>query len=188
MTLPQHPHSETLPAASPRLPGRGQWNGQRVAQGAWIVLALVLLVDFVANIPAYYQSARTGCTLPSPADCPTGLLTRDNVQALARLHLSVTAAAGFLATLTLAVSVLYWVVGLLIFWRKSQEWMGLFASLACVLLGATGIYGFVASSHLPQPVQALTYLTELMLVLSWLYFSVPFPQDGSLRVGHGPCS
>jgi len=175
MTLHQRPRSEAFPAASPTPPGRGQWNWQRVAQGVWIVLALVLLVDFAVNIPAYYHSSRTGCTMPSPADCPTGLLTTGNVQALTRLHLSVSAAAGFLATLTLAVSVLYWVVGLLIFWRKSQEWMGLFASLACVMLGATGIYGFVASSHLPQPVQALTYLTELGLVPVLAVFLCTFP-------------
>ena len=148
MTLQQHPLSEALPAASPAPPGRW-WSWQRVARMAWVVLALVLLVIFVANIPAYYQSLNTFCAQPSPENCPTGQLTLGNVQALGQLHLSVTAAAGFLATLTLAVSVLYWLVGLLIFWRKSQEWMGLLFSLTFVMFGAIDILDSLAPRRRP---------------------------------------
>lgn len=175
MTLHQRPRSDTLPAASPTSPGRGRWNWQRLAQGVWIGLALVLLVIFVANIPAFYQTARTGCTLPDPEACPTGLLTPGNFQALTRLHLSVTAVAGFLATLTVAISVLYWVVGLLIFWRKSQEWVGLIFSLICVLVGAIGIFGFVASAQTPQFVQFVTNITISVLNVVGLVFFFIFP-------------
>jgi hypothetical protein len=175
MTLHQRPLSEALPAALPTPPGRGRWNWHRVAQGVWIVLTLVLLVTFVANIPAFYQSSRTGCTQPSPVDCATGLLTPGNFQALTRLHFSVTAVAAFLATLTLAVSVLYWMVGLLIFWRKSQEWMGLFASLLLVMLGATGIYGFFGATQTPQLVQLLTNITFFLLVPVGGVFFLTFP-------------
>jgi hypothetical protein len=175
MTLQQRPLSKVLPAASPMPAGRGWWNWQRVAQGVWIVLALVLLVIFVANIPAYYQSSRTGCTLPNPGDCATGLLTPGNFQALAQLHLSGSAVAGFLATLTLAVSVLYWVVGLLIFWRKSQEWMGLFVSLLLVMFGAAGIFGFLGAAHTPRLVQLLTNITYIVLGTGAVVFLFTFP-------------
>ncbi len=121
MTVQQRPPGEALPAASPTPPGRVRRSWLSFARIVWIALALVLLVTFVANIPSYYQSSRTFCALPHPSDCATGLLTLGNVQALDQLHLSVTAVAVFLATLTLAVSVLFWVVGLLIFWRKSQD-------------------------------------------------------------------
>ena len=144
-----------------------------LARGAWIVLALVL-VNFMANIPAYYQSSRTFCILPNPGDCPTGQLTPGNVQALDQLHLSVSAVAGFLATLTLVVSVLYWVVGLLIFWRKSQEWMGLFFSLPLVILGAIDIYGFPAAQA-PQIVQLLTNITSIVLGPALFAFGFTFP-------------
>ena len=159
MTLHQRPLGETLPTASPTPPGRGWWSWQRVARWAWSALALLLLVNFVANLPAYYQSSLTFCTLPNPTECATGLLTLGNVQALDHMHLSVTAVAIFLATLTVAVSVVYWLVGFLIFWRKSQEWIGLIFSLSCVLLGAVGIFGFVANTQTPQLVQFMTTLT-----------------------------
>ncbi len=133
-----------------------------LARGTWIVLALVLLGIFVANIPVYYQSSLAGCPQPNPVDCATGQLTPGNFQALARLHLSIAAAAGFLATLTLAVSVLYWVVGFLIFWRKSQEWMGLFVSLVLLMMGAIDIYGSPAAQA-PQFVQLLTNITIIAL-------------------------
>jgi hypothetical protein len=103
----QRPLGESPPAASPNHPGKWRWNWQLLAQGAWIVLAFLLLITFVANIPAFFQSSRTGCTLPNPTQCPTGLFTPGNVQALDQLHFSVTVAADFLATLTLAVSVFY---------------------------------------------------------------------------------
>jgi hypothetical protein len=175
MTLHQRPLSEALPTALPPPPGRGRWNWQRVAQGVWIVFALVLLVTFVANIPAFYQSSRTGCTLPDPASCPTGLLTPGNFQALDQLHLSVTAVAVFLATLTVALSVLYWLVGLLIFWRKSEEWTALFFSLLLVMLGAIGLFGFVASAQTPRLVQLVTTITISVLNVIGLVFLIIFP-------------
>src|SRR5437016_813959 len=134
MTLHQRPLSEALPAASPTPPGRGRLSWQRAAQGGWIVLALVLLVTFVFNISTFYQYLlSTVCTVSDTANCATTQLNPGNIQALARLHLSIAAYAGFLVALTAAVSLLFWVVGFLIFWRKSQEWMGLFFSLVCVI-------------------------------------------------------
>ena len=163
MALHQRSFGETTFDASPAPPGRGRWSRQRAAQGAWIVFALVLLVNFVVNIPAYYQSARTGCTEASAGNCETGLLSIGNVQALTRLHLSVAAVAIFLATLTLAVSVLYWVVGFLVFWRKSQEWMGLFVSFLFVMNGAIGIGAF-PSPQTPPFFQLLTAMISIVLL------------------------
>src|SRR5438105_15316965 len=101
MILHQRPLSEVLPAATTTPPGRGRWNWLAVRRIAWIVLALMLMVIFVANIPAYFQSLNTFCTQSTPLGCATGQLTLGNVQALDHLHLSVTAVAGFLAMLTL---------------------------------------------------------------------------------------
>ena len=47
------------------------------------------------------------------------------VQILDQAHLSVTVAQGILAALCVAMSVVYWLLGFLIFWRKSREPMGL---------------------------------------------------------------
>src|SRR5712691_2509910 len=176
MTLHQNPLSEALPAASPSLPGRGRWNRQRLAQGVWIVLALVLLVIFVANLPAFFQYARTVCTLPDAGNCPTEQLTPAYVQVLDQLHLPVATAEGFLAVLCVMVSVLYWLVGLLIFWRKSQEWIGLLVSLLLVMFGSTGLLGFNLPAQTPSLFQLLTQVIGLGLMWpAMLVFFFPFP-------------
>jgi hypothetical protein len=105
MTLHQRPPGEVLSTTSPMLPERGRWNWRRALQGAWIALALLLLVIFVANIPAFFQYARTVCTLPDVGNCPTEQLTPAYVQLLGQLHLSVAVAEVVLAALCVAVSV-----------------------------------------------------------------------------------
>jgi len=172
----QPPRDEALPAASPMPPERGRWSWQRAAQGAWIVLALVLLVIFVANIPAFFQYAMTVCTLPDAGNCPTEQLTPAYVQVLDQLHLSVAAAEGFLAALCVAVSVLYWLLGLLIFWRKSQERMALLVSLLLVLFGSSGFLGFNQPTQTPPLFQLLAQvITYGLMWPAMLVFFFTFP-------------
>jgi len=114
----------------------------------------VLLGIFVANLPSYYQSSQILCT-QFETGCLTGQLTPVYVHLLAQFHLSVAVVGALFASLTIAVSLAYWVVGLLLFRRKSQEWMGLYASLLLIMLGAIGIFGFPAAQA-PQLVQILT--------------------------------
>ncbi len=176
MTLHQNPRSLALPAVSPSPPGRERWNRQRLAQGVWIVLALVLLVIFVANLPAFFQYARTVCTLPDVGNCPTEQLTPAYVQVLDQLHLSVAVAEGFLAALCVAVSVVYWLLGLLIFWRKSQEGIGLLVSLLLVLFGATGFLGFNLPAQTPPLFQLLAQvITYGLMWPAMLVFFFTFP-------------
>jgi hypothetical protein len=70
---------------------------------------------------------------------------------------------------------LYWVVGLLIFWRKSQGWAGLFFSFLCVLLGASGIFGFSATAQMPLLLQFLTTITITVLSFVGPAFLITFP-------------
>src|SRR6266699_4707978 len=176
MTSPQRPGSEKLPATSPTSPGRGRWSWRRAAKGAWIVLALLLLVIFVANLPAFFQYARTVCTLPDAGNCPTEQLTPAYVQVLGQLHLSVSAAEGLLAALCVAVSVLFWLLGLLIFWRKSREPMGLLVSLLLVLFGSSGFLGFNLPAQTPPLFQLLAQvITYGLMWPAMLVFFFTFP-------------
>ncbi len=175
MTSHQRPLSEALPAPSSTPPRQGRWSWQRVAQGAWIVLALVLLVGFVLNLPAFLQNAKTVCTLPNPGDCPTDQLTPVYVRVLNQLHIPVAVAASFLAALTFTVSVLYLLVGLLIFWRKSQEWMGLFVSLLLVMWGAVDLGGVSVTAQTPPLFQLLTNAIPAVIGPALLVFIFTFP-------------
>jgi hypothetical protein len=171
MTLHQRPPSEALPAASPISPERGQWNWLAVARIAWIVLAILLLAYFVAGIPVAYQLLGTVCTPSNPVQC-TISLTPGNVQALARLPLSVAAYVDFQVALLVALSLLFWVVGVLIFWRKSQEWRGLFFSLVLLLFGAggelaDGIGGISVTAQTPLFLQLLVYVSRVITDVQW---------------------
>ncbi len=150
-----------------------------LVRGAWVVCALLLLANFVASIPAYYQIMRTVCTLPDPSNCPTGQLTPDTVQALAHLHLSLSSYAASFVALDVVLSLLPWGIGLLIFWRKSDERMGLFVSLLLVLFGGTGItntlLGLWAGTQSPP---LLSTLLNLISGAEWIglgAFLLTFP-------------
>ena len=176
MDLHQRSLSEALPDASSTPPERERWSWQRVAQGAWIVLALLLLIIFVANISAFFQYARIVCTLPEVGNCPTEQLTPAYVQVLNQLHLSVAMSQFILAALCIAVSVLYWLVGLLIFWRKSQEWIGLLVSMLLVLFGSTGFLGFNLPTQTPPLFQVLAQIITYGLMWpAMLVFFFTFP-------------
>ena len=163
----------TLPAASP---ARRRWIGQRPVQGIWIAFAAVLLVIFVVNIPALFQYAGSVCILPDAGYCPTEQLTPAYVQILGQLHLSVTMAQAILAALCIAVPMLYWLLGLLIFWRKSGERLGLLVSLLLVMFASSGFLGF----NLPAPSPPLFQLLAEIVTygLMWpatLVFFFTFP-------------
>jgi hypothetical protein len=108
-----------------------------VARGAWILVALLLAGNFVASIPAYYLNLRTVCIGPGSL-CSSWQPTPGNVVALQRLHLPVAAYAAYFVCVDVAVSLLFWIIGMLIFWRKSREWMGVSVSLVLIIFGSFG--------------------------------------------------
>lgn len=176
MNLHQKTRSLVLHADSPDPAGQGRWNRLRLVQGIWIALALMLLVIFVANLPVFFQYASSVCTLPNVGNCPTYQLTPAYVQILDHLHLSVAVAKVFLATLCVAVSVVYWLLGLLIFWRKSQEPIGLLVSLLLVMFGATGFIGFNLPTSAPPLFQLLAQIiTHWLMWPAMLVFFFTFP-------------
>jgi hypothetical protein len=135
-----------------------------------------LLVIFVVNIPAFFQYAGSVCTLPDAGYCPTEQLTPAYVQVLEQLHLSVTVAQVFLAALCVAVSVLYWLMGLLIFWRKSHETMGLLVSLMLVMFASSGFMGFNLPAQMPPLFQLLAeIITYGLMWPTTLVFFFTFP-------------
>lgn len=172
MTVQPNALGELRPDGSPRQAEQKLRNWPRLARRAWIVLALLLLVYFLAGIPALYQSLQTGCTPASPPPCSEQEVAPGRVQALTPLHLSVATYTGLMVGLTLAVSSLFYVIGVVIFWRTPREWRGLFYSLLLVFFGAA----LGAASVLPQSsattqtpllLQLLVSVNNFTTILSW---------------------
>ncbi len=132
-----------------------------------MVLALLLLANFVASIPAYYRLLQTVCT-PSTGQCAFWQPTPGNMIALQRLHLPVTAYAAYFISLVVVVSLLYWIVGILIFWRKSQEWIGVSVSLVLIIFGSFGTSSTLQGTFItPQTPLFIEIPISLIGLLQW---------------------
>src|SRR5713226_8602370 len=135
-----------------------------VARGGWLVVALLLAANFVASIPAYYMNLRTVCTVPVSQCRSSWQPTPGNIVALQRLHLPVAAYAAYFVSLDVAASLLFWIVGMLIFWRKSHEWMGVSVSLVLIVFGSFGISDTLLATFAP-PVTNYPLFIQLLIVL-----------------------
>jgi hypothetical protein len=131
------------PTTAEQAPGRdspylrGRWLV--FARTIWLLLAAGLLANWIASLIAYYQLLRTVCD--DVATCQSWQPTSGNVQALHRLGLSVDGYAAYFISVEIVVSLVFMAVAAIIFWRKSQEWLGLFVSFVLLLFGAFGISG-----------------------------------------------
>src|SRR5215469_4578262 len=106
---------------------RGGWL--ILARAGWILLVTLSLAISVADIPLRWRLLHTTCAGSSCGQ----LLTIAIVQDLHHLNLSVDFFASYILILEYN-SLLVWIaVGLLIFWRKSNDRMALLVALFLVL-------------------------------------------------------
>jgi signal transduction histidine kinase len=139
-----------------------------VARIGWIMVALLLAGNFVASIPAYYMNLRTVCTGPVTECSSMWQPTPGNILALQRLHLPIAAYAAYFVSLDVAASLLFWIVGMLIFWRKSHEWMGVSVSLVLIIFGSFGISDTLqATFRTPQTPLFIQIPIVLLGLLQW---------------------
>jgi hypothetical protein len=106
-------------------------RGRRLilARVVWVAAVTLIVGSFLAMLPAYYTALQTVCT---GAMCGSAQHTPDSTLALQKLGLSVSAYAAFILALTLALAFLCFVVGAVIFWRRSDDWMALLVALTVV--------------------------------------------------------
>jgi hypothetical protein len=144
---------------------QGRWLA--IARAVWIVLALLLLSNFIASIPATYGQLRTICTNSTFGHCNIWQPTPANMQALHHLGLSLDTYAAYTLTIDMLASLVFLAVGALIFWRKSDEWMGLFVSLVLVIFGSFGIADSLAGTFITAQTPGAVKLLYLLLLLQW---------------------
>src|SRR5437764_515732 len=101
-----------------------------IARVMWLAVAILSIGLFVASIPPYYGQLLTHSTfdLNDPAGVPTRL---------ARLGLSIGFYAVYATVLIILMTLTFFLVAFLIFWRKSDEWVPLIVSLVLLTFGAT---------------------------------------------------
>ena len=149
-----------------------------VARGLWLIFAATALVLYLLSVPQQLFSYQTICPSGTVV-CPSNQLSPAQALELQRSGISLSFYAHYLtAVISLFVAVFFVVAGI-VFWRKSDEPMGLFAALVLVLFGV----GFSSPfDTLAAAYPALQPLARAVAILSGVVMSaflLLFP-DGRL--------
>jgi hypothetical protein len=102
------------------------------ARTVWVVVAALAVGLFAAGISAEFAMLRVPCPIVA---CPTGQLPPAGLRALEDLGLSPGFFAAYTVTMDVVFAAVCGTVAALIFWRKSDDRMALFVSLALLTFG-----------------------------------------------------
>jgi hypothetical protein len=103
-----------------------------MARIAWVAIVVPALGLFVASVPSYFAFLRTASI--SASQVYNGQLSLNDVHKLQELGLSLDFYAASMVVLSIVLHFVYAATGALIFWRRSDDRMALFASFALVML------------------------------------------------------
>jgi signal transduction histidine kinase len=109
-----------------------------VIRAAWLVVAALTVSLFIAGLPVEFALLHDPCPT---ARCTTGQLPSAGLRALEDLGLSQDFFATYFVAMDAVFATVWVAVAALIFWRRSDDRMGLFASLALLTFG-TATYTF----------------------------------------------
>src|SRR5215207_3944562 len=159
-------------AAQPdRLSGR--WLP--VARAAWIAVAALTLGLFTLGIPAEFALLHVPCPTVT---CSTGQLSRSGLHSLEGLGLSLDSFAAYTVAMDIFFAAVCVTVALLIFWRRSDDRMGMFVSLALLTFGtATFVFTMEALATRHPAWETPTSFLHFLGAASFGLFLYLFP-DG----------
>jgi hypothetical protein len=108
-----------------------------VARGAWVLAVAALVITFLMAVPVAYRSFRIPCSAEElvAETCSTDRLSPEGLRALAAAGLSPDFYTLYNAVLAVALFAVHLGIALVIFWRRSDEPVGMFVSFVLVLLG-----------------------------------------------------
>ena len=124
------------PALSRRANTRLHGRYLLLARMAWAAVAVLTVVCIAFSIPAEFTQLQKVCTSGA---CHPAALTPANVRELGEMGLSVGFYAGYLIAVELIFAITSFAVGVLVFWRRSDEPMALFLALLLVTLAGAAL-------------------------------------------------
>src|SRR6266446_658047 len=146
---------------------RGGWLV--LARVVWVAVVVLTLGLFFASIPTTFADLHMLCTA---ASCITsGPLTPDDVRELHALGLSMDFYATYIVVFIIVFAFGYFAVGAVLFWRKSDDRMALFASFTLVTfpIAFTEVLATLSPSWW-LPVQFVGFLGSICIVLFFYLF------------------
>jgi hypothetical protein len=158
MTTRHIPTATTRNPGTPHTPAtRLQGSGLLLARAIWLVLVVITIGSFVANIPSSFDLLRSYAS--------------DHRASLVQFGLSANFFALYFMTFDLACMLVFSLTALMIFWRRSDDWMAMFTSLALVTFGASYTFFWFAMGRSQSPESLpLTLVQALGLGLSIIFY------------------
>lgn len=138
--------------------------------------ALFALGLYTASLPESLRLLRTPCPVASCA-LTTGQLTVGDLQVLRTLGVSLDAYAAYWIALYAGVGLACFIVGAVLAWRKSEEWVALLVSLMLINLGAFLTLGNVAAgaSIWSLPAQCFSTVNGFVALCTFAVFPTGRP-------------
>ena len=142
-----------------------------IARGVWVVGVMAALIIFFASTPAFFTVLSTVSATGSNLN---GLqLTADGVRKLHALGLSLDFYAAYLVAINVIFVLVWFIVASIIFWRKSDERMALYASFILILFSVSFTNTYAVDT-LPSswwiPVQCVRFIGGFGLSLFFYIF------------------
>jgi signal transduction histidine kinase len=142
-----HQKSAQGQQVAPRGSGKQRERTQRrvprlrllLARALWLLIALFEVGVLLVNLPVFIRILHTACSDPTGVSCNYLQLRSAQLPALAHYGFSLDGYALYAFFCDLIVTLLFLSMGILIFWRKSAEFIGLFVSLLLLTFGCFGI-------------------------------------------------
>jgi hypothetical protein len=140
------------------------------ARVAWAALVLFVLGLFVVSLPVSFAILHMPCAAVS-CTSTTGQLTSGDIRTLQQLGFSLDTYVSFWGALNVGVALVWFVVGVLLAWRKSDDWMVLLVALMLISFGAnfTTDTLLITSSIWRLPANGL-YLINLSILFTFALF------------------
>jgi hypothetical protein len=129
-----HPTEPRPSGSSGASPSSTRLSGRRpvVIRAAGVAVALLGLTVLIVSVPVRFDALRSACQgLP----CGEAGLGLKDVRALEELGLSTDFYAAYSVAFESGVAVVFWAVGVVIFWRNSRDKMAVFSALVLVTYG-----------------------------------------------------
>ncbi|MCA9971208.1 MAG: hypothetical protein KC425_13375, partial [Anaerolineales bacterium] len=142
-----------------------------VVRLAWLACALLLIAGFVLGVPYLHAELSAVCT----ADCLPYAMTQAEADLLADWGMSLDLYAAYLSSAEIYLALAFTLPALLIFWRKSADWIGVLASLAILFVGLVVMaeeLRALARAYPPlfAPIEVLTSVGVLLFMLLFYLF------------------
>src|SRR6266581_773390 len=146
-----------------------------IARAVWLALVIPSLGLFVISLLVSYQQMLRVCV--DPVTCNLrGELPVQVQQSLATIGFSVSGFAALVTIFFVITAVIWYAVGFLIFWRRSDDWLALLAAFVLVMFNITNSGNTASALALAYPILALPLsLVNFLGQVSLLVFFLLFP-------------